>query len=277
MNHQPQLKTHFQSIDVATGGFLPGELILIGGRPAMGKTSLALDLLLNHHDGKNLVFLQLENNSNDTFQRIDSKSKHLEYEIKVTVNDLVPNYSEVEVGISDHVIVHLEKPSMLEIFEVLTPILENRDIHGIIIDSLNYIRPHVIALENSKKEKKALRYLKVIAQLFKQPVFVFSGIHRKVEKSRKFEMALGMYGSQTAIVDWSLMLFRWSYYGIEENINGHEVGEEDAKLVIAKSSRLVREYNPRLLFDYSSASFTSQENSWYDYLEENTPPSHDNC
>jgi replicative DNA helicase len=61
MHKTQPLKTGFQSIDVSTGGFLPGELIFIGGRPAIGKTILALDFLLNQSTGRNLIYVQLEN------------------------------------------------------------------------------------------------------------------------------------------------------------------------------------------------------------------------
>lgn len=242
---------------------------MIGGRPAMGKTALALDLLLNQSTGKNLVFLQLENNQLDTSSRISKKAEQLGSEVTVTINDLVPQYSEVKIGSSKHVMVHMEKPKMIGVFETLTPILASRKIDGIIIDSFNAIRPYSIVLENSATEKKNLRYLKVMAQMFQKPVFLFSGIHRKLEKDRDYELALMRHGCKVPVVDYSMMLFRWSYYGLEEDMNEDKVGMDDAELVIAKSKRPVREYNPRLVLDYQASQFTSASNDWYDYLERN--------
>lgn len=39
--------TGFMKLDKLTGGFKKGELILIGGRPAMGKTAFAMDIARN--------------------------------------------------------------------------------------------------------------------------------------------------------------------------------------------------------------------------------------
>ncbi len=41
------LSTGFKVLDAVTNGLNGGELILIGGRPGMGKTSFALNLALN--------------------------------------------------------------------------------------------------------------------------------------------------------------------------------------------------------------------------------------
>lgn len=36
--------TGFKQIDESVGGFLPGEFVIVGGRPAMGKTTFALNM-----------------------------------------------------------------------------------------------------------------------------------------------------------------------------------------------------------------------------------------
>lgn len=41
------IKTGFKDFDATFGGFLPGEFVVIGGRPAMGKTQLLVNLALN--------------------------------------------------------------------------------------------------------------------------------------------------------------------------------------------------------------------------------------
>lgn len=45
------LSTGFKSLDIFAGGLNGGELVLIGGRPGMGKTSFALNLALNMANG----------------------------------------------------------------------------------------------------------------------------------------------------------------------------------------------------------------------------------
>ncbi len=46
-NEETTIQTGFTELDKLTGGFKKGELILIGGRPAMGKTAFAMDIARN--------------------------------------------------------------------------------------------------------------------------------------------------------------------------------------------------------------------------------------
>jgi replicative DNA helicase len=41
------IRTGFKEIDALMGGFSPGELVVVGGRPSMGKTQLIINMLLN--------------------------------------------------------------------------------------------------------------------------------------------------------------------------------------------------------------------------------------
>ncbi len=49
----PGVSTGYKDIDAITGGLMPGNLVIIAGRPAMGKTTLALNIAENVslHDG----------------------------------------------------------------------------------------------------------------------------------------------------------------------------------------------------------------------------------
>lgn len=57
-NCQP---THILALDRMLGGFYPGELILLGGRPSMGKTAVALSMILNiARTGRGVAIASLE-------------------------------------------------------------------------------------------------------------------------------------------------------------------------------------------------------------------------
>lgn len=47
MKNDETIYTGFTELDKLTGGFKRGELILIAGRPAMGKTAFAMDIARN--------------------------------------------------------------------------------------------------------------------------------------------------------------------------------------------------------------------------------------
>jgi replicative DNA helicase len=65
----------FKAFDEATNGFHNGELIVIGGRPAMGKTTLAISLAKNaiQKFAKNVVYFSLELSATQLIARL-SKS-----------------------------------------------------------------------------------------------------------------------------------------------------------------------------------------------------------
>lgn len=57
------VRSGIQSLDQMIGGFYPGELTLIGGRPSMGKTALSLSIALNAaRAGHGVVIASLEMN-----------------------------------------------------------------------------------------------------------------------------------------------------------------------------------------------------------------------
>lgn len=57
----PGIPSGFSKVDTLTGGFEPGRLYVIGGRPAMGKTALALNIITKMVSaGKTAAFFSLE-------------------------------------------------------------------------------------------------------------------------------------------------------------------------------------------------------------------------
>ncbi len=45
--HNHLIKTGFENLDIAIGGFYPGELVVVGSRPTEGKTQLLINLAIN--------------------------------------------------------------------------------------------------------------------------------------------------------------------------------------------------------------------------------------
>lgn len=65
------LKTGLVDFDSATHGLHPGELIYLAARPAMGKTSLALNIVLHVvSQGHQVLFFSLEMPAHDLFDRL---------------------------------------------------------------------------------------------------------------------------------------------------------------------------------------------------------------
>jgi len=63
-------ETGMFDIDRITGGMKDGNYVIIGGRPSMGKTSLALDIAIeNAKKGKNVLIMSIEMTSNQIIAR----------------------------------------------------------------------------------------------------------------------------------------------------------------------------------------------------------------
>jgi len=71
--------TGLKSLDRLTGGLFPGELIILAGRPAMGKTALAMNILKGAaKDGHYGAFFSLEMQRHELGQRLISDMAHNE-------------------------------------------------------------------------------------------------------------------------------------------------------------------------------------------------------
>jgi replicative DNA helicase len=69
----------FQDLDLMTRGFAPGTLTLVGGRPAMGKTSFALNVASNAASrGHHVAFFSLEMDEMELFMRLAASEAQID-------------------------------------------------------------------------------------------------------------------------------------------------------------------------------------------------------
>jgi len=73
-----RIMTGFRGLDNALGGMLPGNVIVVAGRPGMGKTALSLDIALDAAKrGDPTVYFSLEMGSTEIMRRIASKEARI--------------------------------------------------------------------------------------------------------------------------------------------------------------------------------------------------------
>lgn len=81
---QKNYPTGFDKLDQKIGGFYPGELIVVAGRPLMGKTTFALTLaqrMSNDHN-INIAYFSLQMDREQVLQRV----KHI-YNVQKDINE----------------------------------------------------------------------------------------------------------------------------------------------------------------------------------------------
>ncbi|MFE3866152.1 replicative DNA helicase [Streptomyces goshikiensis] len=73
------VRTGFRDLDIMTNGLQPGQLVIIGARPAVGKSTLALDITreCSIKYGCTAVFFSLEMGRSEIVQRLYSAEAHV--------------------------------------------------------------------------------------------------------------------------------------------------------------------------------------------------------
>ena len=237
------LGSGFYDLDSFTQGFQKSELIILAGRPSMGKTALSLNIGLNVLKNSNLpvVFFSLEMSKEQlTYRLLTSESNIASMKLKtgnlyqedwLKVNTIIKNLSLLPLFIDD-----TPNISIQDIKTKIKKILfEQNQIGLVIIDYLQLMEYAKFNIENRTQELSYItRSLKNIAREFKVPVIALSQLSRNVEtriNKRPILSDLRESGSIEQDADLVLMLYRESYYNVETTSSDEQTLVE---LIIAK-------------------------------------------
>ena len=223
------LASGFYDLDSLTQGFQKSELIIIAGRPSMGKTALSLNITLNIIKNFKLpvLFFSLEMSKEQIMYRLLSmetnitqsklRSGNLYQNDWVKVNKILKLMSKLPLfvdGSSDLSIQDIR-------FKIKTIIFEQKQIGLIIIDYLQLIQNLKLKIENRVQElSKITRILKNLAQEFNIPIIALSQLSRNIENrvDKKPILAdLRESGSIEQDADLVLMLYRSNHYNLKQN------------------------------------------------------------
>ena len=233
------ISSGFYDLDSFTQGFQKSDLIVIAGRPSMGKTALALNIGLNIIKNLNLpvLFFSLEMSKEQLMYRLLShetninnnrlKTGNLYPDDWFKLNNIIQNLSVLPLFIDD-----TPNPSLHDIkLKVKKIVFEQAQIGLIIIDYLQLMQNSKFASTNRTQELSQItRSLKNLAREFQVPVIALSQLSRNVENrpnKRPILSDLRESGSIEQDADLVLMLYRESYY----NSIGSISSEEETNLV----------------------------------------------
>jgi len=238
------LPTGYYELDEHTCGLQNGEVIIIAGRPSMGKTSLAMNIVENIgiEDKSPIAVFSLEMGRQQLAERMLCSRSHLDSQ-KVRKGMLTDNdFTTLQSACGEL----FEAPIYIDDTASLTP-LELRakarrlksqyDIKCIILDYLQLMSSGRNRIESRQQEITTIsRYLKALARELDIPAVVLSQLNRSPEgrEGHRPRMSdLRESGSIEQDADVIMLLHREDYY--------HK-GEEDfdpekknvAQLIIAK-------------------------------------------
>ena len=219
------LKTGFRDLDDKTAGLQRGDLIIIGARPAMGKTTLAQNLALNvaRYNGPNagVMFFSLEMSKPELVDRmvsdisgVDSwkiRKSMLTDEDFALVGDALGELGEVPLYIDD-----TSSLTILSLQNKVRRAAHEHPISMVIVDYLQLIQGSDRYAGNRVQEVTEIsRGLKILAREMKIPVVALAQLSRGVtgrDDPRPVLSDLRESGSIEQDADLVLFLHRPDYY-----------------------------------------------------------------
>jgi replicative DNA helicase len=247
----------FTELDKVTNGFQNGQLIILAGRPAIGKTRFALSIV------RNLIV------STDKRIAIFSLAETAKRITKFILRDDLDNTDENTV-IAPIYIDDNSSISVLELMESASIIKHEKNIDLIIIDYLQLFTDFEInPTDNSKKDfENTIRLLKILAKSLNIPILVLSTLSKKVEERGlsyiPFLNDLNDYGNITRYADLVLALYNNQYYGIETDEDGESTKDQAIIYIQQNRNSLLGEI--KLKYNSLTGDFTDLPNKYSDFI-----------
>ena len=186
----PGLTSGFYNLDLLTQGFQNSDLIIIAGRPSMGKTALSLNITLNTIKNSRLpvLFFSLEMSKEQIMYRLLSieanidqtrlKNGKLYQNDWVKLNKIIKILSKLPLFVDDNPNLSFQDIRS----KIKTIILEQTKIGLVIIDYLQLMQSSKLKNVNRVQELSQItRSLKGLAREFNIPIIALSQLSRNVE------------------------------------------------------------------------------------------------
>lgn len=227
------LLSSFDDLDAITQGFHNSDLIIIAGRPSMGKTAFSLTLAKNIalKYKKKVVFFSLEMTKEQLLYRLLStetlisqtklRSGRISKDEWININNTISGLSNLSFYIDD-----TPNISISEILFKIKRLNQEKD-HPVGLLFIDYLQLLEDLDKNNNRVQevsKITRNLKKLARELNVPIIVMSQLSRNVEtrtNKRPMLSDLRESGSIEQDADVVMMLYRDDYYNkktLEKNI-----------------------------------------------------------
>jgi len=238
-------------LDKITHGFQKSDLIVIGGRPAMGKSALTETMVLNMGlTDQKVGYFSFKNESELISKRLISMvvGKFYYKYIKLKEEDFADRFNDDEYLMKNKLDLDMMFEAPIFIEDIKTTTIEeliskallmktNNKVDIIFIDNLQLISHDDDALSEAEKNKYIAFSLKKIARVLKIPIVVLSEVSRTLELrgGDKRPMLCDIRSNEEIefLADSVFFIYRDEYYGINEN-NNEEPTNGVAELIFVK-------------------------------------------
>ena len=231
-------------LDKMITGLNKSDLIILGARPGMGKTSFALNIARNvaMNAGKTVCFFSLEMTRDQLAQRMLSSEAAIKSE-KLRTGELEPDewtrLTQAGANLSEAPI-YFDETSNITVPEMKAKLRRMKRVDLVIIDYLGLMHSAKNTDGNRVQEVSEItRSLKIMAKELKVPVIACAQLSRGTEqkgKSHKPALAdLRDSGSIEQDADIVLFLYRDAYYDAEKNSDEDLSDTNKSECIVAKN------------------------------------------
>ena len=248
------VRSGFTRIDRITGGWQPGELILIAGRPGMGKSVFAKDVAENA--SVPVAYFSLEMSTNELIKRQLASRSKVNFEAIRTGRVNQKDWDRIISGansLEEVPIFYVDRASMSidELEGIAQGLKMSEDIGLVVIDYLQLLRSRVRSEGREREVSEISRRLKALARDLEVPVICLSQLNRQCEMrgkdKRPYLSDLRESGALEQDSDIVAFLYRAVVYD-------QQAAKHEAEFIIGKG-RNIRTGRIKLFFDGGHQTF----------------------
>ena len=235
----------FEDLDRVTSGFQKSDLIILGGRPAMGKTAMLMSMVYNmsvKRQTKTGVF-SLEMSGTQLTKRLISLVSEISGE-KLRSGQMSPHeYQSLDTSIASifDSPIYIDDTANINVMSLKSKAKEMVEKHGVEVILIDYIQLVTASVKGNRQEEVSLvsRSLKAIAKELNVPVIALSQVSRKttdregIVGKRPQLSDLRESGSIEQDADIVMFIHRPEYYKIMQDEQGNDL-RGMAEIIIAK-------------------------------------------
>src|SRR3990167_534159 len=228
--HITGIATSFTKFDNMTSGLQKSDLVIVAGRPSMGKSALAVSIIerVSIEQKQGVAIFSLEMSKEQLVQRMLCSQARVDAH-KVRSGFLAPadwpkltaaagRLSESKIFIDDTPAI-----SILELRAKARRLKANQGIELIILDYLQLMRSTIQSESRQQEISEISRSLKALARELSVPVIALSQLSRAVESRQDHKPQLSDLRESGAIeqdADLVVLLMREEYYNPTEENKG---------------------------------------------------------